>query len=449
MKLAYIAGPFRAANAWQRAQNIREAEQVGMDVAEHLGVQPVIPHSNTGNFDGTLDDAFWLEGTKEMIRRCDMVVCTERWHASTGAKDEVKEAHRLNIPAYVKIGACYYPILNDGFPALRQRLDPWELKAIIEADWKREITIDPSTNSISATLAACSAPVPEIVRVHPTGAGDHGSIDVTTGDGLTRYAVQQVLGKSLRGVSVEELAKLGLKPSQPEPPPTGNGDLVTPSLTEALADYPELAALVSARDAFGRAKYGTGLRTNNGRDPIEDARQELGDLLQYVWQAKMEVRDIHPFLDLWSKAYSAIFPHDERDKRLCDNMLEYVQAVRDVTTGSKPAYRARAMELYADITRDMLESDPRKDTVERMREMMGPAPTLHPRPFFWDSNDLFCFVNCEMTPSVPMGFLLQCVPNALDGRESHHPLDPGDHPRFGFRLEHDGPRTLREYLEAS
>lgn len=73
------------------------------------------------------------------------------------------------------------------------------------------------TDSISATLATCSTTVLDIIRVHPTGAGDHGSIDITTGDGLTRYAVQQVLGKSLRDVTAGELAKLGLKPSQPEP----------------------------------------------------------------------------------------------------------------------------------------------------------------------------------------------------------------------------------------
>lgn len=92
-------------------------------------------------------------------------------------------------------------------------------------------------------------------------------------------------------------------------------------------------------------------------------------------------------------------------------------------------------------------------TVDRLHEMMGPSPTLHPRPFFWDSNERFGFVN------VPDGYvtepermtlaqLIECVPNALDAHESHHRIESGQYPRFGFRLEHTGPRTLREYLEA-
>ena len=388
-----------------------------------------------------------------------------------------------------------------------------------------EVGRQPVTDSISATLAACSAPVPDIlrkidaacgeshlvnvvhgpdgtrvyrtpdqsapdiIRVHPTGTGDHGSIDVTTDDGLTRYAVQQV-PRSLRSISTEELAKLGLKPkahfpsdgyllecghwsihkqwctecaadivaisqraSHPEPHPTGNGDLVTPPLLEALADYPELAVLVSARYAFGRSKYGTGLRTHNGRDPLEDARQELGGLLQYLWQAKMEGRDIHSFLDLWSSAYTAVLPSDEQYERVRRNMLEYVEAVRDVTTGSKPSSRARADELYTAIKQDMLDGDPRMGTVDRLHEMMGPSPTLHLRPFFWDSNERFGFVNVAQD-DIPEGEcmtvseLLAHIPNALDAHESHHPLNPTEFPNFGFRLEHDGPRTLREYLEA-
>lgn len=104
-------------------------------------------------------------------------------------------------------------------------LPPAQARALHEALGRALDKVDPRpvTGSISATLAACSAPVPEIIRVHPTGTGDHGSIDVTTDDGLTRYAVQQVLGRSLCDVTVDELAKLGLKPSQMEPRPTGNG----------------------------------------------------------------------------------------------------------------------------------------------------------------------------------------------------------------------------------
>lgn len=350
-----------------------------------------------------------------------------------------------------------------------------EARALHEALGRALAEVDPQpiTDSISATLAASSAPVPDILRKIDAECGESHLINVVHGPDCTR--VYRTPG-TLRGVTAGELAKLGLKPSQPdprgtpatpeehaqslkrnpsqpEPPPTGNGDLVTPPLLEALADYPEIAVLVSARYAFGRSKYGTGLRTHNGRDPLEDARQELGGLLQYLWQAKMEGRDIHSFLDLWSSAYTAVLPSDEQYERVRRNMLEYVEAVRDVTTGSKPASRARADELYAAIKQDMLEGDPRMGTVERLREMMGPSPTLHLRPFFWDSNERFGFVNVAQD-DIPEGEcmtvseLLAHIPNALDAHESHHPLNPTEFPNFGFRLEHDGPRTLREYLEA-
>lgn len=103
--------------------------------------------------------------------------------------------------------------------------------------------------------------------------------------------------------------------SKPEPAPSGNGVLVTPSLLRALRSRDErihsaLADLVDARDAFGRAKYGTGLRAANGRDPLEDARQELGDLLQYLWQAKMEEKNIWHILNMLSCAHAFLVHMD-------------------------------------------------------------------------------------------------------------------------------------------
>lgn len=113
---------------------------------------------------------------------------------------------------------------------------------------------------------------------------------------------------TLRDITTSELETMGLRlrASQPEPPPTGNGELVTPPLVEALEGHPDLQALVNERDAFGRSKYGTGLRCHNGRDPLEDARQELGDLLQYLWQAMMEGRDITSALDQMARALSVL-----------------------------------------------------------------------------------------------------------------------------------------------
>jgi len=99
MKVVYIAGPFRAPNAWERENNIREAETLGFEVAK-LGAMPDIPHAGTRFFDGTLTPEFWLAGTLEKMRRCDAVLLTPRWRESEGACMEVDEAERLEMPIF-------------------------------------------------------------------------------------------------------------------------------------------------------------------------------------------------------------------------------------------------------------------------------------------------------------------------------------------------------------
>jgi hypothetical protein len=46
-----------------------------------------------------------------------------------------------------------------------------------------------------------------------------------------------------------------------------------------------LAAVVRGRIEVGLRRYGTLLRTNNGRDPVADLVQEIGDAAQYAAQA--------------------------------------------------------------------------------------------------------------------------------------------------------------------
>ena len=60
--------------------------------------------------------------------------------------------------------------------------------------------------------------------------------------------------------------------------PVGGGE----SVTDLVVD------LLSTRRAHGRAKYGTELTTNNGRDPLKDLQEELADALCYVTQAIAE-----------------------------------------------------------------------------------------------------------------------------------------------------------------
>lgn len=90
MKLVYIAGPYRALTRLQVEQNIQHAIAWGMEVAL-AGAYPVIPHANTpAVFDGALPDSFFLEGTLELMRRCDAGLWIPGWEHSSGAREEYR-----------------------------------------------------------------------------------------------------------------------------------------------------------------------------------------------------------------------------------------------------------------------------------------------------------------------------------------------------------------------
>jgi len=106
MKVVYIIGPFRADSLWQIEENIRFAEVVGKLVLE-AGAMPIIPHANTRlYFMHIVPESIILEGTREILRRCDMAVTTQgdAWEDSEGSVGEVELARELNIP--VLTGWC-------------------------------------------------------------------------------------------------------------------------------------------------------------------------------------------------------------------------------------------------------------------------------------------------------------------------------------------------------
>ena len=89
--------------------------------------------------------------------------------------------------------------------------------------------------------------------------------------------------------------------SIPEPSPQPIGSIVP----EALIDYITnqsgglcqkereiFVTLIKERDGYGRAKYGQPLMSGDGRNGIEDARQELGDFIQYAYKCKMAGNDL-------------------------------------------------------------------------------------------------------------------------------------------------------------
>jgi nucleoside 2-deoxyribosyltransferase len=99
MKVIYIAGPFRAANAWGIEQNIRRAEALALEVWR-LGAACICPHTNTRFFQNAAPDDVWLKGDIEIMLRCDAVLLTDDWERSSGARAEVAAALALPMPVF-------------------------------------------------------------------------------------------------------------------------------------------------------------------------------------------------------------------------------------------------------------------------------------------------------------------------------------------------------------
>lgn len=74
-----------------------------------------------------------------------------------------------------------------------------------------------------------------------------------------------------------------------QPTPQNRGENV-PVAFQAWAEhngFSESVALSVQRDRFGQDKYGQPLMTEDGRVTMADATDEMGDLLHYVFKARM------------------------------------------------------------------------------------------------------------------------------------------------------------------
>jgi hypothetical protein len=96
MKVMYIAGPYRAKTEFELVQNIREAERVAIRWWQK-GWAVICPHKNTAHFGGLADDSIWLEGDKEILKRCDAMCVIKGWSKSSGTLAEIELAKELGI----------------------------------------------------------------------------------------------------------------------------------------------------------------------------------------------------------------------------------------------------------------------------------------------------------------------------------------------------------------
>lgn len=82
-------------------------------------------------------------------------------------------------------------------------------------------------------------------------------------------------------------------------PPTGDGEVVLTAVLNRLSNMASVSSIpfipsqilkedLAARSAMGAEKYGTVLRTKNGRRAVVDLYQELLDACMYSGQARLE-----------------------------------------------------------------------------------------------------------------------------------------------------------------
>lgn len=102
MKVIYVAGPFRAPNAWEIEQNIRRAETVSLEIWR-MGAAALTPHCNTRFFQGAAADSGWMDGDLEMLRRCDAVFMVDGWQQSIGATTEYGIAQHMDMPVFTSL----------------------------------------------------------------------------------------------------------------------------------------------------------------------------------------------------------------------------------------------------------------------------------------------------------------------------------------------------------
>ncbi len=103
MKVIYIAGPYRAKNAWEVELNIRRAEALSLEVWE-MGAACICLHVSSRYFDGILPFKVWINGDLEILRRCDAVFLVPGWKDSIGASLEYEVARGLDIPIFEHLG---------------------------------------------------------------------------------------------------------------------------------------------------------------------------------------------------------------------------------------------------------------------------------------------------------------------------------------------------------
>lgn len=103
MKLIYIAGKYRGKKRYHVKENIMFAERFQLELTKKYPEYFfVVPHVMTAAVDGVHDDQYFLDGTLEVLKRCDGIYLLPNWEHSEGAKFEYDYALKNGIKDYTE-----------------------------------------------------------------------------------------------------------------------------------------------------------------------------------------------------------------------------------------------------------------------------------------------------------------------------------------------------------
>lgn len=129
MPVVYVAGPFRSSTPWGIECNVRRAEEVAL-IVWRMGAAALCPHTNTRFFDGAAPGELFVEGTLELMRRCDAVVVLANYDSSKGTKGEIAEAVRLGKDVFYDFESLQAWIGE----YMRKQVDPLQVVESVAAE---------------------------------------------------------------------------------------------------------------------------------------------------------------------------------------------------------------------------------------------------------------------------------------------------------------------------
>ena len=100
MKIAYVAGPYRAETTEGTLQNIMRARACAVDLWSR-GYGVICPHANSALMSGVCPEENFLKAGLEMVKRSDMLVLLAEFIQSHGAMKELQKAVYCKLPIYI------------------------------------------------------------------------------------------------------------------------------------------------------------------------------------------------------------------------------------------------------------------------------------------------------------------------------------------------------------